>query len=187
MSLGMTGEGTVSSTTMDFVVTQYSKSGVENATFKLTDVSYNKKFNYNLFSAARCLKNGWTMSGSDQGIILNSKDGKTSLMFDIVIQTRKGLIFATMLKKHGEISGAEVEKVKAMTLKQAHNKLGHCDIEKTRRTAKRLKWKLSDGVMDPCPACAAGRLKQNSEMCPNLLAEIKLLRLAKDGIMILVP
>ena len=161
MSTGMSG-ASVDATMMDFVMTQYSKAGAEGERFKLTDVNYSKKFNYNLFSAARCLKNGWTMTGDREGITLFHPKGGHKLVFDIVIPTKNGALFATMLKKDTEVANAQVEKPQTMTLLQAHNKLGHCDIEKTRRTAKRLNWRLSDGVMDPCPACAAGKAKQRN-------------------------
>ena len=162
VSQGMTGSGVSANKMMDFVMTQYSKSGAEGVTFRLTDVSHNEKFNFNLFSAARCLKNGWTMEGGKECIKLISPDGSHNIIFDIVVQTAKGAVFATILKRDHEVAGAKVTKDDAVSLKVAHAKLGHCDIEKTRRTAKRLGWKLSDGVMNPCPSCAAGKAKQRN-------------------------
>ena len=128
MSTGMSG-ASVDATMMDFVMTQYSKTGAEGERFKLTDVNYSKKFNYNLFSAARCLKNGWTMTGDREGITLIHPNGGHKLVFDIVIPTKNGALFATMLKKDIEIANTQVEKPQTMTLLQAHNKLGHCDRE----------------------------------------------------------
>eukprot|EP00956_Cyclotella_meneghiniana_P028275 scaffold65232_cov49-Cyclotella_meneghiniana.AAC.7 len=95
---------------------------------------------------------------------LISPDGR-ELKFDIVIKTPKGAIYATILKRNAEVAGAEiqkVEKVQKLTLEEAHKKLGHCDIEKARRTAKALGWHLSDGVMNPCASCAAGKAKQKN-------------------------
>ena len=100
--------------------------------------------------------------GDREGITLIHPNDGHKLVFDIVIPTKNGALFATMLKKDIKIANAQVEKPQTMTLLQAHNKLGHCDIEKTQRTAKRLNWRLSDGVMDPCPACAAGKAKQRN-------------------------
>jgi hypothetical protein len=118
------------------------RSSAQHLLVKLTDVNYSKKFNYNLFSAARCLKNGWTMTGDKECITLVHPSGGHKLVFDIVIPTKNGALFATMLTKDTEVANAQVEKPQAMTLKQAHSKLGHyCDIEKTRHTAKRLNWK----------------------------------------------
>ena len=166
MSQGMTGEGVKSSVLMDFMMTHYSKTGEEGETFKLTDVSYNPKYNFNLFSAARCLMQGWSMQGDKESITLVSADGKHKIKFDLVVRTPKGAVFATVFKRGAEVSAAgivkpaKLTKPAKITLQQAHSKLGHPDIEKTRRTAKRLGWKLSDGVMCPCASCAAGKAKQ---------------------------
>ena len=53
-SRGMTGNA-VSNELIDLKLTQYSKSGVRGHTCTLTDVSYNKKFKYNLFSPSRLM------------------------------------------------------------------------------------------------------------------------------------
>jgi len=66
-----------------------------------------------------------------------------------------------VLKRHYEVSNASVTREQTvLTLAQAHSKLGHTDVEKTRRTAKALGWKLKDGVMEPCASCASGKAKQ---------------------------
>ena len=57
-SQGMTGEEVTSSSLMDFMMTHFSKTGEQGETFKLTDVSYNPKHNFNLFNVARCLTQG---------------------------------------------------------------------------------------------------------------------------------
>eukprot|EP00956_Cyclotella_meneghiniana_P009199 scaffold12643_cov136-Cyclotella_meneghiniana.AAC.2 len=64
VSQGMTGAA-VKNAVMDLKLTQYSKVGViRGETFKLTDVSYSKSFQYNLFSPARLLVKGWEMTGN---------------------------------------------------------------------------------------------------------------------------
>ena len=62
------------------------------------------------------------------------------------------------------VTSAQVDKLKGnkISLAQAHPRLGHCDIERTRRTAKGLGWKLTDGIIDECPSCAAGKARQKN-------------------------
>ena len=72
VSQGMTGGHVEVSLLMDFTVTHYTKEGVEGDTFKMTDVSYNASYNFNLFSVSRCLVNGWTVTGAIDHIKLVS-------------------------------------------------------------------------------------------------------------------
>ena len=168
MSQGMTGNA-VSNELMDLRLTQYSKSGVRGHTVTLTDVCYNRKFKYNLFSPSRLLSKGWKMKGDGDSITMTSECESYKFVFDIVIRTPKGAIYATILDREVETSLSEVQKKgkvkdhpKKVTLAKAHELLGHCDIEKTRRAATRLGWQLSSGVMPPCSACAAGKAKQRN-------------------------
>lgn len=81
-----------------------------------------------------------------------------------MVQMLKGAVYATMLKRKVEVGAVGVglpgTNSQKLTLKQAHAKLGHSGIEKTQQTAKCLGWVLSDGVMDPCASCAAGKAKR---------------------------
>ncbi len=54
VSQGMTGGHVEVSMLMDFTVTNYTKEGVEGADFKMTNVSFNAPYNFNLFSVSRC-------------------------------------------------------------------------------------------------------------------------------------
>jgi hypothetical protein len=182
----MTGESVSSNQVMDFVMTQYSKTGAQGGRFRITDVSFNPKFNFNLFSAARCLSQGWTMSGSKKDITLTSPCGTHKIVFDIVVHTPKGAIFATMLKRQQEFANAEVKAtLRPISLKEAHAKLGHCDIEKTKRTARKLGWDIKDTTMTPCASCAAGKASKGLFLSPQ--SEIKQQGLVKDGITTRAP
>jgi hypothetical protein len=64
VSKGMTGVYVEVSLLMDFTVTHYTKEGIEGNTFKMTEVSYNASYSFNLFSVSRCLMNVWTMTGA---------------------------------------------------------------------------------------------------------------------------
>ena len=87
VSQGMTGGHVEVSLLMDFTVTHYTKEGVEGDTFKMTDVSYNASYNFNLFSVSRCLVNGWTMTGAKDHVKLVSPCNTKSIVFDLVVRT----------------------------------------------------------------------------------------------------
>eukprot|EP00804_Cyclotella_cryptica_P028830 CCRYP_019720-RA/>CCRYP_019720-RA protein AED:0.58 eAED:0.63 QI:0/0/0/0.5/1/1/4/0/888 len=157
----MTGGQVGVSKLMDFTVTNYKKNGKEGATFKMTDVSYNAQYNFNLFSVSRCLVGGWSLTGEKDQVKIIAPCVTKSITFDLVVKTPKGAVYATVLKRHLEVSNASVTREQmSLTLAQAHCKLGHTDVEKTRRTAKALGWDLTDGVMIPCASCASGKAKQ---------------------------
>jgi hypothetical protein len=58
VSQGMTGGCVEVLMLMDVTVTNKTKEGVEGATFKMTDVSFNAAYNFNLLSVSRCLVGG---------------------------------------------------------------------------------------------------------------------------------
>ncbi len=99
MSQGMTGGHVEISMLMDFTVTNYMKEGVEGATFKMTNVSFNASYNFNLFSVPRCLVGGWTMTSEKDHDKLITPHGTKNIMFDRVVQTPKGTVYATILKR----------------------------------------------------------------------------------------
>ena len=163
VSQGMTGGHVEVSLLMDFTVTHYTKDGVEGNTFKMTDVSYNASYNFNLFSVSRCLVNGWTVTGDKTHVKLVSPCNTKSIILDLVVRTPKGAVHATVLQRHLEVANVSVTcEQMVLTLAQAHCKLGHADVEKNSRTAKALGWTLKDGVMDTCASCASGKAKQDA-------------------------
>ena len=66
------------------------------------------------------------------------------------------------IERGNEISGMTTDKNTKMTIKQAHEKLGHSGEDTTRKTAKQLGWTLSPGTLEPCDACAAAKAKQKN-------------------------
>ena len=85
VSQGMTGGHVEVSLLMDFTVTHYTKEGVEGDTFKMTDVSYNASYNFNLFSVSRCLVNEWTVTGDKSHVKLVSPCNTKSIIIDLVM------------------------------------------------------------------------------------------------------
>jgi len=67
------------------MVTHYTKEGVEGDTSKMTNVSYNASYNFNLFSVARCLVNGWAMTGDKNHGKLVSPCNTNSIKFDLFV------------------------------------------------------------------------------------------------------
>ena len=66
-----------------------------------------------------------------------------------------------VLLRHFEVSNASVTREPiVLTLAQAHTKLGHTDVKKTKRTAKAMGGTLKDGTMESCASCALGKAKQ---------------------------
>ena len=82
------------------------------------------------------------------------------LTFDIQIPTPKGLLFGMYLER--ETAQIAARKPRIMTVQRAHEVFGHCDEEKTRRTAKLLGIELARGKLGPCEACATAKAKQKN-------------------------
>lgn len=137
-TMSATGTTQASDITGDLDVTACNKLGAEYARCKLSGVIFNETFNFNLFSLSKMLRAGWTMNGDDKCITIISPCKTMKIIFDIVIKTPKGCIFATMLTRLQEIATSNIKKkeeinikpkIPTMSLMDAHRKLGHCDQE----------------------------------------------------------
>jgi len=129
---------------------------IQDSTIK--DVAHIPTSKFNLFSSSKRQLNGWLLHGDDKKIWLTK--GGAKVVFDIVIRTRKGAVFCGYFKrKSSDEIGATALK---MSVKQAHNKLGHMSEEITRKTAKALGWELTRGSLGPCEACAIGKAEQKN-------------------------
>eukprot|EP00957_Ditylum_brightwellii_P078036 5931877-Ditylum_brightwellii.AAC.1 len=73
------------------------KNGNQLDHCKITNVKYCKGNAYNLFSITKHLKNGWTLHGNSSAIWVTK--GESKLVFDIVIPTKEGLIYAVYIKR----------------------------------------------------------------------------------------
>lgn len=51
---------------------------------------------------------------------------------------------------------------KISPVKTARERLGHCDEDKTRKTAKQLGWKLTRGSLPQCEGCTEARAQQKN-------------------------
>ena len=138
------------------------QSGNEKLRVKMKDVAIVPSSGFNLFSITKMMLAGWKLSGEREKLVL-TKNGN-EITFDIAIPTPKGVIFAIYIKRDGEMAGAGADAVAnvKLTIQQAHERLGHCGEDATRKAAKQLGWELTQGVMKPCDACTVGKAKQKN-------------------------
>ena len=78
---------------------------------------------FNIFSGKFFLKNGWTMEGDNDSIVLTKENRK--ILFDINITTTKGLIFVMYHCPSTEIYGAATDVGTRMLLTKAHILISH--------------------------------------------------------------
>jgi hypothetical protein len=150
-------------TIADIKGTIYNKNGVVIGPTMMTDVVVIPTGKFNLFSLTRMMKLGWTMGGdmNKEQAIWIEKGGKR-VVFDLIIPTPKGMLFAMYMQRGSEIAGAGTDVAVKLNVQQAHERLGHCGEDLTRKTAKLMGWELSPGGLEPCQACAAGKAKQKN-------------------------
>jgi hypothetical protein len=99
------------------------KNGNKVTSTILKDVAIVPSSGYNLFSLTKLMKAGWILSGKDNKLTLTRN--KQEIVFDIEIPTPKGVIYAMYIERGNEIAGTTTDKNTKMTIKQAHEKLGH--------------------------------------------------------------
>ena len=115
---------------------------------------------FNLFSTTKLQTKGWQLGGNNNSMWLE-KDNK-KIVFDIMLKTEEGVLFAMYFKRDTEIAGATIDTKTKMSVMTAHEKLGHCSEELTRKTAKALSWELTKGSFGVCEACTIGKAKQKN-------------------------
>ena len=108
---------------MDIAVIWRNKFGKEQLKATLKDVQYNSKSNFNLFSIGKAIKEGWKLSGNQEGLVL-VKDG-AKLAFDIKIRTKNGVIFCVYLQREHEFSAMLASTGVIMSIEKAHILTGH--------------------------------------------------------------
>ena len=137
------------------------KSGNQLGKAMLQDVQVVPNGRFNLFSTTKMQLQGWKLGGDDKKIWLEKGDNK--VVFDIVIPTKRGAVFAMYFKRSvGSEEIAGVGHDMPMPVKKAHGLLGHSNENATRKTAKALGWSLSWGELGVCEACAEAKAKQKN-------------------------
>eukprot|EP00957_Ditylum_brightwellii_P022734 1714757-Ditylum_brightwellii.AAC.2 len=140
------------------------KNGKQIEHCKIANIKYCRGNAYNLFSIPKRLKNRWHLHGNSEAIWITK--GEQKLVFDTVIPTKEGLIFAVYIKRkvNTEMANAGTDPVPQvkMNINKAHDLLGHADEDKTHAMAKHLQWTILRGGMKTCEACAVGKAKQKN-------------------------
>ena len=161
----------------DLQGTMCNKEGTELGNATLKDVAYLPTSKFNLFSVTKLQRDGWTLHGDKNQIKLTK--GNSSVVFDIVINTPKGAIYAMYLKRDTEMASAATDVAQTgahmtMTIKQAHERLGHANEEATRLAAKQLGIKITRGMLQVCEACARAKAKQKNVNKYNVTHQLAL-------------
>jgi hypothetical protein len=93
---------------------------------------------------------------------LQKEDSK--IVFDIVIQTKMGMLFCMYFRRgHKEIAYIAADnKVTKMSIREAHDKLGHGDEPSTWKAAKELGIEITRGAMKPCETCTIAKAKHKN-------------------------
>jgi hypothetical protein len=145
---------------VDIPCTACDKHGNQITEVRMKDVTIIPGGKFNLFSVSKMIKEGWELGGNKTAIWLVRNEMK--VVFDIVIPTPKGVLFAIYLKRKDEVGGAVQDTLVKMSLVQAHDKLGHMSEDATRKTAKQLGWHMTSGHIHPCESCTVGKAKQRN-------------------------
>ena len=136
---------------------------------KLQPVHHISSGRFNLFSVSRLQQEGWLLGGDKTAIWL-TKSGQPRLVFDIVVPTKTGAVYAMYIKRantqeHNQVGVPETK----ISIQQAHDMLGHPNEDTTRKTAKALGWTLMQGSLKRCIACSAAKAKRKA--LPKLCKE----------------
>jgi hypothetical protein len=142
---------------------------------KIIDVTHLPKAKYNLFSITKLQNDGWTLGGNADAIWLTK--GDVEIKFNIKIPTPKGVLYAMYHEHKTEIVApttaapnagtATIATVilipKRMSVKKAHDMLGHINEKAVRKTAIALGWELTCGTLGVCePSCTEAKEKQKN-------------------------
>ena len=88
-----------------------------------------------------------------------AKDG-TKSVFDVKIKTLEGTLFAAKLQRTAtEVRGAVMQQ-KTVSIKGAHELLGHMDEAAMQKAAANLGWTITQGTLGVCESCAEAKAKQ---------------------------
>jgi hypothetical protein len=139
---------------------------------KITDVTHLPEVKYNLFSITKLQNEGWILSGNSDAIWLTK--GDVEIKFDIKIPTPKGVLYVMYHQRDTEIAvptvtahnqdtptvAAVTPTLKRMSVKKAHDMLGHINEKAVRKTAIALGWELTRGTLGVCEPRTEAKAKQ---------------------------
>ena len=120
---------------------------------------------FNLISGTKLLTLGYKLTGDENKLVYSKNNGQ--VVFDIKIKTSQGMLMATRLTrtatKVGGVAATVKEKQgKMVSIKEAHEKLGHMNEAETRKTASALGWTITRGTLGVCESCAVAKARQKT-------------------------
>ena len=129
----------------------------------LEDYKYVPDLWVNLFAITKCLKNDWNIG--NEGLVLHLTKGASTLRFDRVIPTHKGVIIGVeMIARNPDITNvasAPFASGKTVDVNVLHKAIGHPSEDTTRKTAAHYNLKLKN-KLEPCSDCAEGKSRQKN-------------------------
>ncbi len=150
---GFAGETIQPDCKMDIPVTYFDKNGTKKFDVILGDIQTNEKFHYNLFSVGKMLLKGYKLEGDRHLFTMANMAG--SIVFDILIHTRNGVLFCAQFTRtlEGETASAVIQENKSIAkaakqilkvnIKRIHDCLGHVIEASTCKIAEQLGMVLS--------------------------------------------
>ena len=117
-TIGEHGDAMTARSIMDTAGTWCNKFSEEQLKATLKDVQYNPKSNFKLFSIGKAIKEGWKLSGEQEGLVLMK--GNVKLAFNIKIMTKNGVIFCAYLQREHEIGTILAITSTIMSIEKAH-------------------------------------------------------------------
>jgi hypothetical protein len=140
---------------------------------KISDVNHLPKGKHNLFSISKLQNDGWTLGGNADAIWPTK--GDIEIKFDIKIPTSKGVLYVmyherkienaaptTIATGTGPANANIIQTPKRMTVKKAHDMLGHINEKAVRKTAIALGWELTRGTLGVCEPCTEAKAKHKT-------------------------
>jgi hypothetical protein len=131
-----------------------------------------EKFHYNLFGVGKMLLKGYKLEGGRHSLTLVNK--ARSIVFDILIHTRNGVLFCARFERtlEGKTVNAVIQEKESITkaakpilkvnIKRIHDCLGHASEASTPKIAEQLGMVLSRTGFQTCKACAIGKAQQHN-------------------------
>ena len=111
----------------DIAGTWCNKFGKEQLKDMLKNVQDNPNSNFNIFSIGKVIKEGWKLSGDQEGLVLMK--GNVKLVFDIKSMTKNGEIFCAYLWREYKIAAILVSTATTMCIEKAHMMTEYHDVE----------------------------------------------------------
>ncbi len=94
---GQIGNATTTMTIMDFAVDLNDIHGNKYDRVILQDVQVNPKFNYNLFSIIKLLKDGFHLKGNSTSLYVAQYKDRKQIHFDVKVLTNTSFLFGAYM------------------------------------------------------------------------------------------